>query len=355
MRKSIILCLAMISTCTAVCPAQENKEQTPIEEETFNFMPEINGTVRAKYEWQPDLGASRFQVRNARVSITGKVTPIVAYKAEIDFNDEGSMKMSDAYVRLSPVKDFNFTIGQMRVPFTIDAHRSPHQQYFANRSFIAKQVGNVRDVGATIAYTFKGNVPVTLQGGIFNGSGITDQKNYWTESVNFSVKGQVAFPKGFNLVLSAQKVKPDNISVMMYDAGAFYHAHGWHIEAEWLYKHYADDAFDAVNAFDAFACYDLKLPRNKAFKKISFLGRWDYMDDHSDGIRYDADGNESEDGTLIINDYKRHRATVGMTFSLNQPFIADIRLNYEKYFYDDGASKKISEQDKLVLEFMVRF
>ena len=32
--------------------------------------------------------------------------------------------------------------------FTIDAHRSPHLQYFANRSFIAKQVGNVRDVGA---------------------------------------------------------------------------------------------------------------------------------------------------------------------------------------------------------------
>lgn len=344
----------MISTCSAVSSAQESNEQAP-QEETFNFMPEINGTVRAKYEWQPDIGASRFQVRNARVSITGKVTPIVAYKAEIDFNDEGSMKMSDAYIRLSPIKDFNFTIGQMRVPFTIDAHRSPHQQYFANRSFIAKQVGNVRDVGATLAYTFKGNVPVTLQGGIFNGSGITDQKNYWTESVNFSVKGQVAFPKGFNLVLSAQKVKPDNVSVMMYDAGAFYHGHGWHIEGEWLYKHYADDAFDAVNAFDAFACYDLKLPRNKAFKKISFLGRWDYMDDHSDGIRYDADGNESEDGTLIINDYKRHRATVGMTFSLNQPFIADIRLNYEKYFYDDGATKKISEQDKLVLEFMVRF
>ncbi len=42
----------------------------------------------------------------------------------------------------------------MRVPFTIDAHRSPHLQYFANRSFIAKQVGNVRDVGAVIGWKF---------------------------------------------------------------------------------------------------------------------------------------------------------------------------------------------------------
>ena len=353
MRKSLPLALLLLAAAGA--PAMSQEEKAGEAQEAFTSTPVINGTVRAKFEWQPDIGASRFQVRNARVSITGKVTPIVSYKAEIDFNDEGSMKMSDAYVRLAPITNFNFTIGQMRVPFTIDAHRSPHQQYFANRSFIAKQVGNVRDVGATLSYTTKTEVPVTLQGGIFNGSGITDQKNYWTESVNFSVKGQVAFPQGFNLVLSAQKVKPDNVNVMMYDAGAFYHGHNWHIEAEWLYKHYAHDAFDAVNAFDAFICYDLPLKNNKAFKKISFLGRWDYMDDHSDGIRYDENGDESEEGSLIINDYKRHRATVGMTFSLNKPFISDIRLNYEKYFYDDGASKKISEQDKLVIEFMVRF
>ena len=37
-----------------------------------------------------------------------------------------------------------------RVPFTIDAHRSPHVRFFANRSFIGKQVGDVRDVGATL-------------------------------------------------------------------------------------------------------------------------------------------------------------------------------------------------------------
>lgn len=65
----------------------------------------------------------------------------------------------------------------MRVPFTIDAHRSPHLQYFANRSFIAKQVGNVRDVGASASWTFNDRMPITLEGGIFNGSGLTNQKN----------------------------------------------------------------------------------------------------------------------------------------------------------------------------------
>ena len=110
-----------------------------------------------------------FQVRTARVSIEGKVAPVVAYKAEIDLSDEGKIKMLDAYTRLSPLKGFDFTIGQMRVPFTIDAHRSPHQQYFANRSFIAKQVGNVRDVGATLGYKIGGPLPLTLQAGMFNG------------------------------------------------------------------------------------------------------------------------------------------------------------------------------------------
>ena len=42
------------------------------------------------------MGAGRFEVRNARVSVTGNVLPIVAYKAEIDLSDEGSIKMLDA-------------------------------------------------------------------------------------------------------------------------------------------------------------------------------------------------------------------------------------------------------------------
>ena len=105
--------------------------------ESKDYLPEIHGTIRGKYEYQTTMGAGRFEVRNA-------------YKAEIDLSDEGSIKMLDAYARLFPAKGLTVTAGQMRVPFTIDAHRSPHQQYFANRSFIAKQVGNVRDVGITL-------------------------------------------------------------------------------------------------------------------------------------------------------------------------------------------------------------
>lgn len=323
------------------------------DEDKVDFKPHVHGTIRGKYEYQTEEGKGRFQVRNARVSLDGKVAKAVEYKAEIDLSDEGKIKMLDAYTRLKPVRGFDFTIGQMRVPFTIDAHRSPHMQYFANRSFIAKQVGNVRDVGAALGWSFNIGFPVILQAGMFNGSGLTDQKDFWTSNINFSAKAQMFIPRGFNVTLSMQKIKPDNVSVMMYDAGAYYQAHGWHVEVEYLFKHYGYDAFKNVHALNAFVNYDIPL-RKCFFSKISPLLRYDYMGDHSDGMRY-LDGEESTEGSFMINDYQRSRLTGGVTFSIAKPFVSDIRLNYEKYFYRSGAVAKPSERDKIVIEVMTRF
>ena len=306
----------------------------------------IHGTIRSKYEYQTEEGEGRFEVRNARINVDGKLSDMITYKAEIDLCDEGSIKMLDAYTRLKPVDNLKFTVGQFRVPFTIDAHRSPHQQYFANRSFIAKQVGNVRDVGASLGYTLDAGFPIILEAGLFNGSGLTNQKNYWTSEVNYSAKAQFMFPKGFNLTLSVQKIKP-SVSVMMYDAGAYWHHGPLHIEAEYLYKRYADNAFKDVHAFDSFVSYDIST-HGKLVQYVTPLLRYDFMTDHSDGTM-------NEEGALQINDYKRQRLTGGITISLKKPFVSDIRINYEKYFYRTGAVVKASEKDKIVVEFMTRF
>lgn len=338
----------MLAMCVALPVMAED------DEDKVDRTPEVHGTIRGKYEYQPEEGQGRFQVRNARMSLDGDLNKVVSYKVEIDLSDEGKIKMLDTYTRIKPLRGLDFTIGQMRAPFTIDAHRSPHLQYFANRSFIAKQVGNVRDVGATIGYSFNVGFPIILQAGMFNGSGLTNQKDFWTNNINFSAKAQLFFPRGFNLTLSTQKIRPDNVSVMMYDAGAYYHAHGWHAEVEYLYKHYGHGAFKPVHALDAFVSYDIPL-RKCFFTKISPLIRYDYMSDHSDGLRYNAEGGEDVEGALVINDYQRSRITGGVTLSLDLPFVSDIRLNYEKYFYRDGAIAKPSEKDKIVVEFMTRF
>lgn len=314
--------------------------------ELKDYLPEIHGTIRGKYEYQTETNESRFEVRNARFSVSGNVHPIVAYKAEVDLSDEGSIRMLDAYARVFPVKNLNFTIGQMRVPFTIDAHRSPHQQYFANRSFIAKQVGNVRDVGFTTAYSLKGSFPLILEGGLFNGSGLTNQKE-WHKTLNYSVKAQLLPNENWNLTLSTQMIKPENVRINMYDAGIYYQNNRFHIEAEYLYKMYGHEVFKDVHALNSFVNYDL--PLKKVFNKISFLARYDMMTDHSNGLA------DSETNVLKINDYARHRVTGGITLSLSKAFIADLRLNFEKYFYKSGGIPKESERDKIVIEFMTRF
>lgn len=320
-----------------------------------DYVPEIHGTIRGKYEYQTDKGEGRFEVRNARISLTGRVAAAVSYKAEIDLSDEGEIKMLDAYTRIRPADRLDITVGQMRVPFTIDAHRSPDRQYFANRSFIAKQVGNVRDVGATLGYTLRPGFPIVVEAGLFNGSGLTGQKDYWTKSVNFSAKTQLMFPRGFNLTMSVQKIRPSDVEIMMYDAGAYWHACGWHVEAEYLYKHYENGAYDAVHAFDGFVNYDIPLRGGRCMiKKISPLARFDYMSDHSDGLAF-VNGDGAAVPRLATTDSRRSRITGGLTLSLALPFVADIRLNYEKYFYREGAVVKPSEHDKVVLEVMTRF
>ena len=319
---------------------------------------DIHGTLRGKYEYQAEDNEGRFEVRTARVSVSGKLLPVVDYKAEIDLCDEGSIKMLDAYAHFTPVQSSAFTIGQMRVPFTIDAHRSPHQQYFANRSFIAKQVGNVRDVGATVSYSPCKDVKIET--GLFNGSGLTSQKDYWTKSVNFSAKAQFFLPvkswecaagkdfRGWNLTLSAQKVKPEDVTVMMYDAGIYMQAQHLHVEAEYLLKTYGHGTFGDVHAADAFACYDIPT-RGKRLHKVSPLVRYDYMSDHSNGKRH------ADTGALGVDDCQRGRLTGGLTLSLGKACVSDIRINYENYFYRHDGTPKPSEKDKLVVEFMTHF
>ena len=110
---------------------------------------------------------------------------------------------------------------------------------------------------------------------------------------------------------------------------------------------YGHEEFKDVHAVNSFINYDL--PLKKVFNKISFLVRYDMMTDHSDGKM------DETTKALIINDYARHRVTGGITLSLSKAFIADLRLNFEKYFYKNSGVPKESERDKIVIEFMTRF
>ncbi|MGN0086053.1 MAG: porin [Alloprevotella sp.] len=352
MKLKLLLLLPLLPGLTAFA-----QQAAPAKASLPDWLPSVSGVVRAKAEWQTGEGEARFEVRNARIALNGQLLPALSYKAEIDLSDEGNIKMLDAFGEVRPFAfhdakstvPLRLRIGQFRVPFSIDAHRSPYEQYFANRSFIAKQVGDVRDVGLMAAWRFGTAAPLTLQAGAFNGSGLTNQKNYWTKSFNFSAKAEWVLPFGLTLEASVQKVSPTGGSVYLYDGGFNFRRGRWTLEAEYLRKHYTSADFKDVNAFDAFAAFDI--PLRKTLQKISLRGRYDAMSDHSSGSL-------NEQGRLQVDDVARQRLTLGPTLCFDtghKKTAAELRLNYEKYFYDDISRAKASERDKLVLELMVHF
>ena len=58
------ICLAIILVASGGIISGYAQEKSP-------YIPEIHGTIRAKYEYEPQINAGRFQVRNARVGVNG--------------------------------------------------------------------------------------------------------------------------------------------------------------------------------------------------------------------------------------------------------------------------------------------
>lgn len=361
----VLLILFLLFLFSGVAKAQTVEERLAALENAFEkeklkqeCMSKIHGILRGKYEYQPEMGKSRFEVRNARLSASGRLARSSEYKLEIDLCDESAIKMKDAWVRLTPWKTLRLTMGQQRMSFSIDAHRNPSAQYFANRSFIAKQVGDMRDVGFQLGYDFlssSGKMPLTLEAGIFNGSNLDNQKDAWFTTPGYTARLLIRPDSRFTIVPSIQHqhIAERKASYTSLDFGAFYENHGWHVEAEYLHKRYASHAFDDCNAVDVMIIKKLRLCGARSYiESISWLGRYDWMQDHSSGKQ----GFESSNVLrLVKTDAERHRMTLGTTFSLrNNAIPTDIRLNYEKYWYPHGGAKE-SEQDKLVVELMMKF
>jgi len=326
------------------------------------YKPQIHGILRGKYEFEPQLMASRFEVRNARLSASGKFLLRSEYKLEVDLCDESSIKMKDAWVSINPWRTLKLTLGQQRMPFSIDAHRNPSAQYFANRSFIAKQVGDMRDVGFQVGYDIlnrKNRKVLSINAGIFNGSNLDEQKKAWFKTPGYSLRIQFFPIEGLAIIPSVQHqlIAQRKASYTSVDFGFYYKWNGLHVEAEYLHKYYANNVFPDCSAVDAMIVYKHEIKKEKCYiEHISYQLRYDYMQDHSSGksgFANDEAGNQTP--FLLLTDAERHRVTFGATFRVRNPYFpTDIRLNYEKYWYPHGGAKE-SEQDKLVCELVIKF
>jgi hypothetical protein len=308
------------------------------------YTPQIEGTIRPKYEYRTNTDEHRFQIRNARFGVRGKLSKITSYRVEIDLSDEGITRMKSVYIRLQPKDWYRLTFGQHKIPFSTDDLRSPHQRYFANRSFIGKQLtSGLRDIGATLAFYNKDVIPFNFHIGVYNGSGIYDQKPWRkTSSLAYASRLEINPTPNWSFSLALSSKEPIDMRLNMYHGGFFYDKNGFHFDTEFYYKTYENNAYAPTKGFFSFVAYDIFFKNPGNIKKITPLIRYDMM---SDNVGYD-------DYASLREDVARSRITGGFTFSLDKPYLNDIRLNYEHYFFKNGIE---NTDNKLVLEFVVRF
>lgn len=312
---------------------------------TVSWIPKIGGTLRAKYEYQTDVATSRFQVRDARVNVKGWMSSFFDYKLELNLSDKGKIRTHDLYGRVHFGNVAKITAGQFRVPISVDAARSPHLRLFANRSFVGKQIGNVFDIGVKGTFSVP-SVPLTAEFGVFNGKGSSTGDDEWQS--HFLYVGHLKYEvSGLTANLSGMTTKPERVRMNLYDLTLTYESSRFMVEGEYLYKHYAGRLAAPVHSCNVMASYALPLESRYA-DNLRFLGRFDMMTDNSSGT---ADSQ----GQLVVDDIGRKRATVGVTLGYYRKVAAELRVNFEKYFYGSDAEIGVSDHDKIVAELMFNF
>lgn len=299
-----------------------------------DYLPDIDAVLKVKTEYDLDNSLVRFEVRNARFGLKGKINEFMSYKIELDLSDEGKMKMLDAYVRLTPLKNLDIYMGQRKIPFSTDYMRNPAENIFANRSFLAKYINDgMRDIGFYLDYKFGNSVPVDILLGAVNGTGNNNPQ--WIERPNLVSRVVFGRETGFratgNLYYGEAENK-DNLA--LYGGELRFNNRNFLIESEYISRNWTDSIRIHDDGLYVHSYYNVILT-DKIVKIITPTVRWDYMGDLIYSGRIDAS-----------------RMTLGVNIGFEpKQFYSEIRLNYENYF----KSSLPIHTDKLTLEFIARF
>lgn len=312
---------------------------------SFSYIPEVHGVMRSRWEIRTESGEQRFQLRNARVSIQGKVAPAISYFVQTDFCNRGKIVFLDAYAKLNIIKDLYIQAGQFRMPFGIEPHLAPATYYFANRSFIGKQMMNYRAVGFKMGYKLPG-FPLSVEGGAFNPSTVDDQVSY-SKTFAYSAKAILSLPEGFKVCASYGSVRPGIYRANLIGAYLGWQNENLLVAGEYIYQHYCRHHYKPAHGWLAFADWH-RAVKWGIFNRWSIQGRADGM---TAQYQLKRDKENPEDADTF--NPARTRLTIGSTLTYeHKKFGCDIRLNYENYCQWKGSGKAPS---LFTAELVLRF
>ncbi len=282
-----------------------SQEQHP----SFSF----DGVLKNKFEYVPNSNESRFSVRNSRLGLSGKIAPLINYRAQLEFSSEGKFQVLDLSATISPWENISFTLGQTIVPFLNSYTTHPGIMMFANRTFLAKYFANTRDIGAVGQYhTHFGAIPIGFEAGIYNGNAIN--KPVWRNRLSYAMRLRLGDLNGFRTMVKIYDYPnlPEQ-HYFFYGIEARYAANNWKIETEAVKR---NDKIHQKNLFATYLqgayCFPIK---GNLFKSVIPALRWDTVDQSDNNTNFDV-----------------QRWTMGIGLGLTEkPFSSLLRFDYEWY------------------------
>lgn len=319
-----------------------NNDTVPV-----NYIPEVSGNIRVKYEYSTVDDAGRFAVNNARVKLDGKVMPWVGYRLQVDLCNNGKIRLMDAYAKISPTDRLDIFVGQERVPFSVDASRDLHEYMFSDLSFGANYLGNLRSVGVKFGYRFLNN-RIYAEAGMFN-SGTTESQEVWRGDFTYGAKMNIKTDLGLSPQVCFMSRKPlDGIRHNMADISLSWTCGRFFLEGEYLYCNYAGKAIPDAHAYNFMVDYSLGVNKS-ILSEVSFRGRFDGMTDISTGI-------PDDEGKIGIDHRHRKRITAGVKFaSIRGKASLNLHINYQQYFYGDASDISTDDNNRLVAMAVLHF
>lgn len=149
----------------------------------------LAGYTQIRYQALEETGKiDGFDIRRARLDFKGTLSPYWGYRVQLDL--AGTPKLIDAYAELKVNDYFNFTVGQAKIPFSLENLTSSPKLDLIDRSQVVealtargKDVGgnqNGRDIGILLSGTIlqlNYRPVVDYRLGIYNGAGINVADN----------------------------------------------------------------------------------------------------------------------------------------------------------------------------------
>lgn len=167
---------------------------------------QLSGYAQVRYQNLDEMGKiDGFDIRRARIDLKGSISPYWNIRFQADL--AGTPKLIDAYGECKIADYVNLTIGQFKIPFSMENLASSNKLELIDRSQVVEAlvargkdiIGNQngRDIGVQVYGNFlkvNNRAMIDYSLGIFNGSGINvsdknENKSIAGRSVVHPIKG----------------------------------------------------------------------------------------------------------------------------------------------------------------------